>query len=58
MRRDIVYEVKYLTQCNMSRVTGIEFCWVPSYCSLYWNEISHKLAKQGAMKNMYEIIIQ
>ena len=31
---------------------GIEFCWVPSHCGLYWNEISDKLAKQGAMKNM------
>ena len=34
---------------------GIEFCWVLSHCSLYWNEISDKLAKQGAMKNMSEI---
>ena len=34
---------------------GIEFCWVPSYCALYCNEISDELAKQGAMKNMSEI---
>ena len=34
---------------------GTEFCWVPSHCGLYWNEISDKLAKQGAMKNMSEI---
>ena len=33
---------------------GIEFCWVPSHCGLYWNEID-KLAKQGAMKNMSEM---
>ena len=26
-----------------------------SHCGLYWNEISDKLAKQGAMKNMSEI---
>ena len=32
-----------------------EFYWVPSHCGLYWNEISDKLAKQGAMKNMFEI---
>ena len=37
------------------KVIGIEFCWVPSHCGLYWNEISDKLAKQGAMKNMSEI---
>ena len=34
---------------------GIEFCWVLSHSILYWNEISDKLAKQGAMKNMSEI---
>ncbi len=39
----------------MYKGIGIEFCWVPSQCGLYWNEISDKLAKQGAMKNMSEI---
>ena len=51
IRRDIFYEVKYLIHCIMYKGIGIEFCWVPSY----WNEISDKLAKQGAMKNMSEI---
>ena len=23
----------------MNRSIGIEFCWVPSHCCLYWNEI-------------------
>ena len=55
MRGDIVYKVKYLIHCIMSRRIGIEFCWVLSHCGLYWNEISDKLAKQGAMKNMFEI---
>ena len=55
MRRNIVYEVKYLIHCFMSRGIGIEFCWIPSHCGLYWNEMSDKLAKQGAMKNMSEI---
>ena len=32
--------------------THVTFC---EYCGLYWNEISDKLAKQGAMKNMSEI---
>ena len=54
MRGDILYEVKYLIHCIMYRDIGIEFCWVPSHCGLYWNEISDKLAKQGAMKNMSE----
>ena len=55
MRGDIFYEVKYLIHCIMYKGIGIEFCWVPSHCGLYWNEISDKLAKQGAMKNMSEI---
>ena len=55
MRGDIFYEVKYLIHCIMYKGIGIEFCWVPSHCGLYWNEISDKLAKQCAMKNMSEI---
>ena len=39
----------------MSRCIRIEFCWVPSHCGVYWNEISDRLAKQGAMENMSEI---
>jgi len=54
MRGGILYEVKYLIHCILYRDIGTEFCWVPTHCGLYWNEISDKLAKQGAMKNMYE----
>ena len=38
----------------MYRGIGIEFCWVLSHCGLYWNEVSDKLAKQGAIKDMSE----
>ena len=55
MRGDIFYEVKYLIYCIMYKGIRIEFCWVPSHCGLYWNEISDKLAKEGAVKNMSEI---
>ena len=47
--------MKYLIHCIMYKGIGIAFCWVPSHCGLYWNKISDKLAKQGAMKNMSEI---
>ena len=40
----------------MYRGIGIECCWVPSHCGLYWNEVSDKLAKQGAVKNMSETL--
>ena len=55
MREHIFYEVKYLIHCILYKGIGIEFCWVPSRCGLYWNDISDKLAKQGAVKNMSEI---
>ena len=29
---------------------GIEFCWVPSHCGLYWNEISDKLEFNSLLK--------
>ena len=51
----IFYEVKYLIHCTMYNGIGIQFCWVPSHCGLYWNEISDKLANQGAMKNISEL---
>ena len=55
MRGGIFYEVKYLIQCIMYKGIGIEFCWVSSHCGPYWNEISDRLANQGAIKNMSEI---
>ena len=55
MRGDIFYEAKYLTHCIMYRGIETELRWVPSHCGLYWNEVSDKLAKQGAMKTMSEI---
>ena len=48
--RDVVYEVRCLMHCILSRGTGIGCCWVPSHCGLHWNEISDTLTKQGAIK--------
>ena len=48
--RDVVYEVRCLMHCILSRGTGIGYCWVPSHCGLHWNEISDTLTKQGAIK--------
>ena len=50
MRGDIFYEVKYLIHCIMYKGIGIEFCWVPSHCGLYWNEISDKLEFNSLLK--------
>ena len=53
MRGNIFYEVKYLYIVSCIGVLGLSF--VLSHCGLYWNEISDKLAKQGAVKNMSDI---
>ena len=45
---ETVHAVKYLIHCIRSRGTGTEYCWVPSHSSLYWNEISDTLRRQGA----------
>ena len=50
MSGDIFYEVKYLIHCIMYKGIGIEFCWVPSHCGLYWNEISDKLEFNSLLK--------
>ena len=47
---DVVYEVRSLMPCILSRGTGIGCCWVPSHCGLHWNDISDTLTKQGAIK--------
>ena len=52
MRRDLVYEGKHLIYCIVSRSIRIEFCWIPSHCGFYWNELSDELAKQGAVKKI------
>ena len=46
---------EYLIHCIISGYIGAEFCSVSSHCGLYWNEMSDKLAKQGAMKSMSAI---
>ena len=43
-----------MINCIMNRGIGIDFCWVPSHCGLYWNETADRLAKQGAKKQVRE----
>ena len=47
--------MNYLIHCIMSSGIWIEFCWVPSNCGIYWNEISDTLAKKYSTKNVSEI---
>ena len=48
VRRDLVNEIKYLVHCIISKNILVNFCWIPSHCGLYWNEVCDRLAKEGA----------
>ena len=51
VRRDLIFEIKHLIHCISSKSIGINFCWVPSHCGFYWNEVADNLAKQGALRS-------
>ena len=55
MRRDIVYEVKYLIHCIMSSGSGIEFFGGYQLIVVFTEMKSDTLSKQVAMNNMPEI---
>ena len=51
VRKDLLYEIRFLVHCLRCRGIIVTFCWVPSHLGLYWNEISDKLAKEGSSKS-------
>jgi ribonuclease HI len=57
VRKDMIYEIKFLIHSIISKGTGITFCWVPSHCGFYWNEISDELAKKGALNIDTQFVI-
>lgn len=52
-RPDIVYEIYYLLYCLSMSGTSVSFCWIPSHCNIYGNELADKYAKRAASKNSY-----
>jgi ribonuclease HI len=55
IRTEMIFDIKYLIHEIRTAGIGIDFCWVPSHCGIFGNEIADRLAKQGAMKNVNEI---
>ena len=55
VKSDIVYEVKSLIYCIVSKCIGAEFCRVPVFVAFTGIKNRKKLNKQRAMKNMFEI---
>ena len=48
LRCDFLFEIRYLIHCIASKGILVDFCWVPSHCGLYWNNVADSLAKNGA----------
>ena len=38
----------FLIHCIALKDIGVSFCWIPSHCGLFWNELADFSAKQGA----------
>ena len=57
VRNDIVFEIKFLIHCLRHKGIGIDFCWIPSHCGLYWNDLVDSLAKQGALECNSEAVL-
>ena len=50
VRKDLIFDIKFMIHSVMAKGTFVEFCWIPSHCGIYGNEIADKLAKEGALR--------
>ena len=48
VRKDIIFEIQFLIHCMPVKGINVTFCWIPSHCGLFWNELADFSAKQGA----------
>ena len=48
VRPNIVFEIHQLIHTIILNGIRIDFCWIPSHCGLYWNEVVDIVAKNGA----------
>jgi ribonuclease HI len=52
VRKDLLFEIKFLIHEIKTKGTEVSFCWVPSHCGIKGNEMADKLAKRGAMQGL------
>jgi ribonuclease HI len=52
VRKDLLFDIKFLIHEIKNKGTEVSFCWVPSHCGIKGNEQADKLAKRGAMKGL------
>ena len=50
VRAEIVIELSHIIHFLAVRGTIIDFCWIPSHCGIFHNELVDRAAKIGAQK--------
>ena len=50
----VVHEIWHLIHLLSRKGTDIAFCWVPSHCGIFGNELANRSAKKGARKEKHQ----
>ena len=50
IRPELVTEINHLIHTLSSRGSKITFCWIPSHCNIYSNEVADSAARYGALE--------
>jgi ribonuclease HI len=51
-RSDLLFDIKLLISHISMRGSEITFCWIPSHCNIFYNDVADRLAKCGASNNI------
>jgi hypothetical protein len=56
-RSDLLYDIKLLISQISMRGSEITFCWIPSHCNIFYNDLADSLAKCGTSNSIEANII-
>jgi ribonuclease HI len=51
-KSDLLYDIKLLIFHISVRGSEITFCWIPSHCNFFYNDVADRLAKCGASNSI------